>query len=80
MKSKRAKQYITGKVAAFMYPGKPEECDLKLKDAKRAVELAEEDMAEKASQAFCAVHCPKGCPFDNSDGCGSLREFKLKMD
>lgn len=45
----------------------------------KAIDLAEEDMAEKAAKAFCAVHCPKGCPLDNSEGCGALREFKQKM-
>ena len=49
-------------------------------DAQTAVELAEDDMAEKAAKAFCAVHCPKGCPFDNSDECGALLEFKRKME
>lgn len=47
--------------------------------AEQAVELAEEDMADKAAKAFCALHCPKGCPFDNSEECNSLREFKQKM-
>ncbi len=51
MKSERAKQYLL-KVVAPMYPDCPEECDLKLIEAKRAVELAEQDaemrMREKA--------------------------------
>ena len=66
-------------MAGVLIYGDPGECDLKLKNAKEAVELAEDDMAEKASNAFCSAHCPKGCPFDNSDGCGALREFKQKL-
>lgn len=81
MKSKRAEEYLnnnreeieinweTGETEKMIWP----------KDAKQAVELAEEDMAEKAAKAFCALHCPQGCPFDNSEGCGALREFKQKM-
>ena len=42
--------------------------------------IAEEDMAEKAAKAFCAVHCPKGCPFDDKEECAGLLEFKRKMD
>ncbi len=54
MKSKRAKEYISDicKTSAALYDGDPGECDLKLKDAKHAVEFAEEDMVEKASQLF----------------------------
>lgn len=37
-------------------------------------------MVEKAANVFCAVHCPKGCPFDNIEECNSFREFKRKMD
>lgn len=80
MKSKRAREYLSDICwAGILIYGEPGECDLKLKEAKHAVELAEEDMAEKAAKAFCAVHCPKGCPFDNSEECNSLREFKQKM-
>lgn len=43
MKSERAKQYLLKAVTpmAMMYPDCPEECDLKLGEAKQAVELAE---------------------------------------
>lgn len=79
MKSKRAEEYIDdSRVYSDFYDG----CGFIVSegDASSAVEIAEEDMAEKAAKAFCAVHCPKGCPFDNSDGCGALREFKRKME
>ena len=49
MKSERAKQYLLKVVApiAPMYPDCPEECDLKLREAKRAVELAEQEAEER---------------------------------
>ena len=58
MKSERAKQYLFKVVTpiAMMYPDCPEECDLKLGEAKRAVELAEQEteerMKRKAVEAF----------------------------
>ena len=58
MKSERAKQYLLKVVTpiAMMYPDCPEECDLKLGEAKRAVELAEQEteerMKRKAVEAF----------------------------
>lgn len=50
MKSEKAKEYLASicNASAMLYEGEPEECDLKLKEAKHAVELAEEEMAEKA--------------------------------
>lgn len=69
MKSERAKQYLLKVVApiAPMYPGHPEECDLKLIEAKRAVELAEQEaeerMRDKAIDAF-----KSSCKYQ--DGCG----------
>ena len=42
---------------AMMYPYCPGECDIKLIEAKRAIELAEQEaeerMREKAIEAFC---------------------------
>ena len=54
MKSKRAKQYLLNieTEATLMYPNFREGCDLKMAEAKRAVELAEQEaemrMREKA--------------------------------
>ena len=54
MKSERAKQYLLNieTEATLMYPNFREGCDLKMAEAKRAVELAEQDaemrMREKA--------------------------------
>lgn len=48
--------------------------------AYMAVDFAEMEMARKASKAFCSAHCPKGCPYDDSDGCKALLEFKRKME
>lgn len=59
MKSEKAKQYLLKVVTpiAMMYPDCPGECDIKLIEAKRAVELAEQEaeerMREKAIEAFC---------------------------
>lgn len=83
MKRKRAEEYIEKNVYDAAECVDKDGCGwavVKRSDAYRIVELAEEDMADKAAKAFCAVHCPKGCPFDNSDGCGALREFKRKME
>lgn len=43
MKSEKAKQYLLKVVTpiAMMYPDCPGECDIKLIEAKRAIELAE---------------------------------------
>lgn len=59
MKSEKAKQYLLKVVTpiAMMYPDCPGECDIKLIEAKRAIELAEQEaeerMREKAIEAFC---------------------------
>lgn len=54
MKSKRAKDYITTICLPqlLMYDDEYGEYELKLKDAKHAVDLAEEDMADKACRLF----------------------------
>lgn len=48
--------------------------------AYMAVDFAEMETERKAAKAFCAVHCPKGCQFDNCEECNSIREFKRKME
>lgn len=69
MKSEKAKQYLLKVVTpiAMMYPDCPGECDIKLIEAKRAIELAEQDaeerMREKAIEAF-----KSSCVY--KDGCG----------
>lgn len=58
MKSKKAKAYLLKVVTpiAMMYPDCPEEYDLKLMEAKHAVELAEQEaeerMRDRAISAF----------------------------
>lgn len=49
MKSEKAKQYLLKVVTpiAMMYPDCPGECDIKLIEAKRAVELAEQEAEER---------------------------------
>lgn len=85
MKSKRANQYLkdnreeieinleTGETEQMIWP----------KDAKRAVEIAEEDIAEKAAKAFCFCKCGVGPCIMKQVGreeCKDLREFKRKME
>jgi hypothetical protein len=59
MKSEKAKQYLLKVVTpiAMMYPDCPGECDIKLIEAKRAIELAEQEaeerMRKKAIEAYC---------------------------
>lgn len=80
MKSKRAEEYIEDNVHDAADLVDRDGCGWAVvgrHKAYHAVELAEEDMAEKAAKAFCAVHCPKGCPFDKE--CEAIREFKQKM-
>lgn len=77
MKSKRAEDYID---EYYEYLDDEMRFIVDVGEAQTAVELAEEDMADKAAKAFCAVHCPKGCPFDKSEECNALREFKRKME
>lgn len=72
MKSKRAREYLDERYKTMFL--------MSLLESIKAVELAEEDMTEKAANAFCSAHCPKGCPYDDSDGCKALREFKRKME
>lgn len=87
MKSEKAKQYLLKVVApiATMYPGCPEECDLKLIEAKRAVELAEQDaemrMREKAIKAYCsecACYETGACALD-PDKCATKLLFVQNM-
>lgn len=81
MKSKRAEEILrkyTERIEGFYDDGDYELMIWPL-SAGRAVELAEEDMADKAAKAFCALHCPQGCPLDNSEECNALREFKQKL-
>lgn len=58
MKSEKAKQYLLKVVTpiAMMYPDCPGECDIKLIEAKRAAELAEQEaeerMRKRAIEAF----------------------------
>lgn len=81
MKSKRAEEYIEYNVHDAADLVDRDGCGWAVvgrHKAYHAVELAEEDMAEKAAKAFCAVHCPKGCPLEIEE-CNALREFKRKM-
>lgn len=48
-------------------------------DARRIVELAEEELLEKAEAAFCSERCFAGCPLTSKDYCGALQRFKQKL-
>lgn len=52
MKSEKAKQYLLKVVTpiAMMYPDCPGECDIKLIEAKRAIELAEQEAEEQIAR------------------------------
>lgn len=87
MKSEKAKKYLTKVVTpiAMMYPDAPEMCDLKLGEAKHAVELAEQEaeerMREKAVKAYCHDCCCSvvGKCEIRSENCMSLRDFIQKL-
>lgn len=82
MKSKRAEEYIDSRVRhASTFPQSGiGSFAVQAMSAIYAVDLAEYDISDKAHKAFCAVHCPKGCPLDNSEECGALLDFKQKME
>ncbi len=90
MKSKKARDYLLGatQVTAMLSPEDPGEIMLTLREAKRAVELAEQEsedlMRQKAVEAFCSSNCPNGCSFGREEGvgCGAKYRFiqKLKND
>lgn len=73
MKSKRVKEFIEGHIKLRLL-------SFTAADIDYCATIAEDDMTEKAAKAFCAVHYPKGCPFDNKEECNALREFKRKME
>lgn len=66
MKSEKAKQYLLKVVTpiAMMYPDCPEECDIKLMEAKRAIELAEQESEERMREKAIEAH-RKVCFFRN---------------
>lgn len=72
MKSNRARKYLDDRYKTMFL--------MSLSESINAVEIAEEDMAEKATKAFCSAHCPKGCPSDDKEECGALLDFKQKME
>lgn len=66
MKSEKAKRYLLKVVApiAMMYPEYPEECDLKLGEAKRAVELAEQEAEARMRKELTRWNDPNKPPTD----------------
>ena len=66
MKSEKAKQYLLKVVTpiAMMYPDCPGECDIKLIEAKRAAELAEQEAEERMRAKAVEAH-RKACFFRN---------------
>lgn len=81
MKSKRAEDYIDENVHDAADLVDRDGCGWAVvgrHKAYHAVELAEEDMAEKAAKAFCALHCPQGCHMCGLE-CLALITFKQKL-
>ena len=87
MKSEKAKQYLLKVVTpiAMMYPDCPGECDIKLIEAKRAAELAEQEaeerMRKRAIEAYCVDCCCTvvGACGIGADNCVALRQFIQKL-
>ena len=82
MKSKRAEEYIGESIYDAGDLVDKDGCGwavVKRSDAYRAVELAEEDMVEKAEAAFCSERCFAGCPLTSKDYCSGLQRFKQKL-
>ena len=84
MKSEKAKQYLLKVVTpiAMMYPDCPGECDIKLIEAKRAIELAEQEAEERMrAKAFCenniCVDCGDRKNCDRGGVCGMLYSYLL---
>lgn len=88
MKSEKAKQYLLKVVTpiAMMYPDCPGECDIKLIEAKRAIELAEQEaeerMRKRAIEAYCVDCCCSvvGTCGIGADNCVVLRQFIQKLN
>ena len=82
MKGKRASEYLAGICwTGVLIYGDPGQCDLKLKKAKQAVELAEEEMAEKSAKAFCEIVCADRCFTCIGEAyCKKFNEFKRKIN
>lgn len=87
MKSEKAKQYLLKVVTpiAMMYRDCPGECDIKLIEAKRAAELAEQEAEErmraKAISAFCENECGGTCRrCEKTDECETLGKFIQKLN
>ena len=88
MKSEKAKQYLLKVVTpiAMMYPDCPGECYIKLIEAKRAIELAEQEaeerMRKKAAKAYCRDCCCTvvGKCGIGSENCVALRDFIQKLN
>lgn len=72
MKSKRAREYLDGRYKTMFL--------MSLSESIKAVEIAEEDMAEKAAKAFCRAKCHGLCVAFEAFGCKELNEFKRKME
>lgn len=69
MKSDKAKEYLLEcvKAVAPLYPDDAGECDLKLKEAKRAVELAEQEAEERVRTQLLRWRDPKKKLPENDD-------------
>lgn len=76
MKSKRVKEFIEGHIKLRLL-------SFTAADIDYCATIAEEDMAEKATKAFCFCKCGVGPCIMKQVGreeCKDLREFKRKME
>lgn len=82
MISKKAEEYIDENVYDAAELVDKDGCGcavVRRHDAYRAVEIAEEEIVEKAVVAFCSERCSGGCPLANKDYCGGLQRFKQAL-
>ena len=87
MKSKRAEEYIDDNIYDAAECVDRDGCGwavVKQSDAYRAVELAEEEMIEKALQAFsesCEMYAGSGVCLENGrcESCNRVMRFKQKL-
>jgi hypothetical protein len=88
MKSEKARQYLLKVVTpiAMMYPDCPGECDIKLIEAKRAIELAEQEaeerMRRKAKEAFISCCDCEEFQYDGKkcENCDTYKSFIQKLN
>lgn len=82
MKSKKAKKYIDNDAIVMRNGDRMVDASTAYVAIELAEQEAEEQMREKAIEAFCTANCPKGCSFgaDGNIGCGAKARFIQKLN